>query len=488
MKHKKSGFAQSVVILFIFDNLTKILGFLRSAVITAKLGFGLVTDLFNFSCAIVNTPISLVSDALLAGLIPFLNAKKNTEEKRNLAYSTFLVLGVVILFFALIVFFIRIPLLHLLAVGFKESNYSSIVFYSAFFLLIGIIGTYTRVIEGFLRTEQVFGVTNKINLIGSIVSLGVLWVFLGKNSNYLVYSLFIGAIVALFGYFLIAPKGSFCFDRSVFNMLFFAIPLFLSASLGVVNNIVDKSFATLVPAGGLTALSYSFLLAQQLSRLVGSPLLGASYSFISKDIAESRIENLNEKLRDSIGILGVYMFIAIGAYVFGGNAVLSLLFRYGKVSGAEIGELYSLTAIYLVPCFFSTFGGFLIQVLYSYKNSLSAAIINGSMVVLNIFLNYLFVSRLGSKGLALASLIVSVCSFSLLNLFVFKRYKVLVVSIQDSIFFSFFLLLFCISCGFGVGGVVSKSFVLLAAIGGLLLNKGKLMLVVSRILGKKRSA
>lgn len=488
MELKKSGFAQSVALLFFFDNFTKVVVFLRSAVITAKLGFGLVTDVFNFAQSIVNTPISLVSDALLAGLIPFLNSKQSVEEKRNLAYSTILVLLIFILILSIVFFTIRKPLLRVIAVGFGDQSYSTILFYSFFFVIIGAIGIFTRVVEGFLRTEQVFGVSNRINLLGSIVGLCGLWIFLDRSENVLVYSLLGGAFVVLWGYILIAPKGKFLFDRSVFKMLLFAVPLIFSASLGIINNVIDKSFATLVSRGGLTALTYSFLLAQQLALLVGSPLLGASFTFISRDITEGNIENLNSRLRDSICILGFFLSLATGCFIFLGNPALSILYKYGKVGETEIGELFSLTSIYLAPCFLSSFGGFMIQILYSYKNSLPHAIINGSMVVLHILLNLLLVSEMGAKGLALSSMLTGLIANIILDIYVIRHYKAVVLSLKDFALVGIILVAVSATCGFGLGGKFAKYVTLFLCVCGSLIFRKGFFMVITRMVRSRRSS
>jgi len=123
---KKNSFKQAVGILFIFDNLTKLMNFTRNIVISIALGFTKITDSFNYALSITNTFFGLISDALLAGIIPFLNEREDKQSKINFIYSTFLIL---FLFFGVITGLIIInfeQIIGFIAPGFSEEHHSYI--------------------------------------------------------------------------------------------------------------------------------------------------------------------------------------------------------------------------------------------------------------------------------------------------------------------------------------------------------------------------
>lgn len=427
---KENSFKQAVLIIFIFDNLSRLLNFFKNILVAVNFGFAKITDAYNYSLTIVNTPFNLIADALLAGLIPFLSHKKTEQEKLNFVYSlVFLLLLTMALISCAFLLFYN-PILSLIAPGFDGQTRDFSFEFSVFIIGTGLLLLATRTIEGYLRSMKIFGISNLTRFIASLTAIIIMILFINQNYRVIALAPLIGNALAFLIFFAIIPKKITAFDREVFSLLKFALPLILSGGVGIINNMVDKGFATTLDSGNLTALNYGFMLMLQAKALIIGPLAGASFSFIASDISENNIENLQirvSKLADTIVAL---FTLIIFCFLLFGFPVLKLLFLYGKVKTEDLSLLFQLASIYFGMLIFTGVAGLAVQIAYSYKNTKAPTLINLIAISLNIILNIFFVRFFGVYALAASTVLISILSSLVTCLYIYKKYKIQLFKIK----------------------------------------------------------
>lgn len=425
---KKSNFQQAVKILFIFDNIAKVLSFLRNIIITTQFGLSKITDSFNFATTIITTPINLISDAILAGVIPFLNERKTDQQKVNFIYSVALLNIILLMISSILFYFFYDFIIKLLAPGFSDKEIKYVYEFSIVLLISAHFQLFMKAMEGYFRAEKIFGVSNIINFISAVVSLVTLWLFIEKQFIFIVLSQLIGILIGFIFFLLVIPKKVTGLDKEVIKLIWFSLPLILGGGMGVINNFVDKGFASNLNPGDISALTYSFLIITLVGSTVTSPVAGAAYSFISTLIAENKLEAVQEKVKKFSNILLVIFILILILLQNFGLYGLNLVFLRGQMTEENVKLIFELMLIYFPINLYTGAGGLIIQIFYSFKKTVIPTIVSLTFIIMNIILNFLFVGKYGVYTLATTTLLTSIFSTIALNIFLKRKYSISILS------------------------------------------------------------
>lgn len=401
---EKSNYSQAVKILFIFDNLAKILNFAKNIIITAALGFTKIPDAFNLSRSINGTFYNTISNALLAGTLPYLNEREDIQEKINVLYSlVILIVG----FFSIISILIIINfnvIIDVLAPGFDGEQKKLVYIFFLLQLPLSIITVFTNAFESYFRSEQIFGITNVIKFFISVIAFLLMFFFIKTNYYFLAIGPLVGTVLGFIYFLSLIPKKMTRFDKGVFSVIKFALPLVLGGSFTIINSFVDKGFSSTLPTGQLTTMDLAGRLLEQIKGLVAGPIIGALYAFISLSITKKEFNSTQERLTKVTNTLITLFSIIYVIYILWGKWGLSLIFEHGMVESENVKLLFEVTLILLPLCF--SLQNITILVLYSFKNAKLPTITGIVSMALNIVLNYIFVKRYGIFALVSSTLLV----------------------------------------------------------------------------------
>lgn len=418
---RKSHYSQAVKILFIFDNLSKILNFAKNIIITAALGFTKVPDAFNLSRSINGTFYNTLSNALLAGTLPYLNEREDTQEKINFLYSLIILVLSLFILLSIIIVLNFAPIIDVLAPGFEEGQKKLVFMFFILQLPLSIITVFTKAFESYFRSEKIFGIANVIKLLVSVIAFLLIFFFIKKSYYVLALGPLIGTLIGFFYFLYQIPKKMTMFDKKVFGVIKFALPLVLGGSFTIINSFVDKGFSSTLPEGHLTTLDLGARLFEQVKGLITGPIIGALYAFLSLAISKKEykdVQNKITKLSDSM--ITIFTLIFLG-YVLLGRWGLSFIFQHGLVESNNIELLFKVTLI-LLPLSFSL-QSIIGLVLYSFKNTKVPTISGVGTTLLNIVLNYIFVRKYGIYALATSTLLVVLLNSVICSYYVKYKYK-----------------------------------------------------------------
>lgn len=199
-------------------------------------------------------------------------------------------------------------------------------------------------------------------------------------------------------------------------------PVILGQAAGEVNKLVDALFAISRGPGTVTALYYANRLTQLPLSVFGFATAAAVLPLASQAAAQGDMGKLRETMMQ--GLRQTFFLVTpalLGLVVLGRPTVRLLFERWAHFGPDDTLRTTVALAIYAVGLW--SFAGVKVAVsgFYAMKKTGTPVIISSLSMILNIFLNVLFVERLGYKGLALATTISYTVNFSLLYMVLSKR-------------------------------------------------------------------
>ena len=180
----------------------------------------------------------------------------------------------------------------------------------------------------------------------------ILSLILSAKTN--IFVLAIGSIIATGSQFLLLVpsirKSGFNYkpvinlnDKYIKMMVAMALPIIISQSVNRINVLVDRTLASSIAVGGISALNYADKLGGFIIGLFVSSLTTVIYPVISKLAVEGNVRGLKTYISETISVINLVVFPAtIGAMLFS-KEIVTLLF--GR--GAFTPEAIQMTAVAL---------------------------------------------------------------------------------------------------------------------------------------------
>ena len=320
------------------------------------------------------------------------------------------------------------PLIKLFASGFSGEtlklavNFTRISVFGVFFsAVLNIFSGYLR-LHGNYITPALIGFPMNLIIIGSL--------FFSAKIN--IYLLPIGAVLATASQLiLLAPfihKTGYRYrpvlnlkDDHLKTMVLIALPVIAGTSVNEINVLVDRTLASTIAIGGISALNYARRLNGFVQGLFVASVLTVLYPMISKMVAEDNIKGLKRSISEAIAIINLMVIPAtIGAMIFSKEIVVLLFGRgaFGLEATAMTANALSYYSIGMIA-----FGlrDILSRAFYAYQDT-KTPMINATIgVVINIVLNFILSKYMGIGGLALATSISAIVTAVLMFITLRKK-------------------------------------------------------------------
>ena len=125
-------------------------------------------------------------------------------------------------------------------------------------------------------------------------------------------------------------------DTYLKEMFFLSFPVILGTSVNEINVLVDRTMASSVVVGGISALNYARRLNTFVQGLVVTSLTTVMYPVISKMAAENNMEGLKRKTTEAMSAVVLLILPAsVGAMLFA-EEIVGLLFGRGAFTAEAI--------------------------------------------------------------------------------------------------------------------------------------------------------
>lgn len=423
---------KTALIIMIITLLSKFLGFGRDITLSYFYGASNISDAYLISLTIPGAIFGFIGVGISAGYIPMYSKieKEEQAEEAN-KYTNNLVNSLIIISTVIVVFSLLFTeqLVRLFASGFNGET----LLIAILFTRVGLIGIYfTGLIFIFSSYLQLKGNYIIPALIGFPMNLIIiLSIFLSCQTNIMVLA--IGSVTATAFQFLfllpfIHKKGyryKFILnikDKHIKEMAYIALPVIIGVSVNQINVLVDRTIASQMVVGGISALNYANRLNLFVQGIFVLSISTAMYPLISKMAAENNINGFKKSVSEAISGINLLVVPATIGFIILAEPLVNLLFGRGAFNAQAISLTTSALIFYSIGMIGFGLRDVLSRAFYSMQDTKTPMINAAIGMVLNIVLNIILSRYLGLGGLALATSLSAI--FTTVLLFIGLRKKI----------------------------------------------------------------
>ncbi len=435
-----SGQAQSVafgtVFIFGFTLLSKGLGFIREMVLAAQFGTSWRLDAVIIAMEPAENLSSIIAGALSTMMIPlYLEVKngKDPEQTKRYASQVLKLAAAVLLIFSALLFLFP----DLLIKVFAPSYSGEILDYAARKLrilsVLPLIHGFGSIFTAVLRAERRFLQMASFQLIFNIIAipmlffLAPLWSEAAYVFTWVVGYLVMTLIMGLYSLRFFDKKeivASSRFSTPAKQTLKLALPLIVGSSSGMINNIVDKVFASFLPAGRISALRYSHVLLAMINGVIVGSFLTTTYTEISEAASRKDFQAIERRMRKTNDDLMRIVIPLTFWVILMAEPLIRILFQRGAFD-SQSTDLVSASLIgYSVIIILSPIGGLISNTLISLKDIKFVNWLAVMFIGLNVFFDWALIKPFGHAGIAYSTSAISIISVVFGYWWLKKRYRI----------------------------------------------------------------
>ena len=193
-----------------------------------------------------------------------------------------------------------------------------------------------------------------------------------------------------------------------------AFPIILGSSVAQMNVLVDRTLASQIVEGGISALNYGNNINLIALGIIVASISSVLFPRISKMAVENNIKEMKKYLSETITTINILVLPITVGYMIFAEPIVQLLFGRGEFSSQAVSLTSSALFFYSIGLVAKSQRDILSNVFYSLQDTKTPMLNASIALIINIVLNIVLSKYLGISGLALASSISLIfCSFLL---------------------------------------------------------------------------
>ncbi|MEA5011211.1 MAG: murein biosynthesis integral membrane protein MurJ [Angelakisella sp.] len=409
----------------------KVLGFAREMTLAYFYGASAVTDAYVVAFSIPTIIFSGIGTAILTSYIAIYTSLQqgDTQKLRKFNDSVttliFLLSGLVLAVFLIFDQYI----VRAFAVGFQGETFEMAVSLSRIMMAsLLFIGVY-YIIQGYLQIHGSFFAVGMVS-----VPLNVFVVLSFVFSDAESYTRLGWGVVAGYGFswlmLYVFAKGKGysyrpCFqfkDKHILHLISMVIPIFLGKTITQLNIMIDRTIASTLPEGSVSALGYGNRIIGFVTAVFVVSVATALFPQLSRLSALKNIKKLKSTFVTSVGIMSfIVLPISAGAMIFS-EEIVSILFLRGAFTQADVERTAQVVVFYSIGLLAFSIKDVMLNVFYAIQDTKTPTINSVVALVINTVVNLLLVKKMAHSGLALATSISGIVT--LIMLFISLRRKI----------------------------------------------------------------
>ena len=411
--------------------LSKIIGFLRDMTLSYYYGVSHITDAFLISMTIPTVIITIIGVGISASYIPLysrvLDSKGKTEADNFTKRLVNLIL--IISFMIILIVLIFTPFfVKIFAFGFEGELLNLTVNFTRISILGTIFTCLIFVYSSYLDLHNKFLVTVMVGL--PINLLAILFVLLSYKYN--VYLLVIGSVIGVaIQLFLLMPsvyklgyrhKTFISFrDGNIISMLVLSLPVIIGVSIDQINVLVDRTIASGLTEGAISAITYSNRINIFVEGLFVLAISKVVFPKIASFAVKGDLKLLKQWVIKSINIINLLIVPSTIIFLTFSVEIIQLLYGRGAFDKSAVNMTSSTLFYYSIGMLGYGYREIISKTYYSLGDTKTPTINAAIAVILNIVLNIILSRYLGVSGLALATSIAGLVSSCLLYISLYRK-------------------------------------------------------------------
>lgn len=408
-----SRLAKTTIGLMIVSILTKVVGFFREIILASVYGISIYSDAYITSLNVPNVLFSLVGASIATTLIPIYSDINETEgENKALIFLNNItnIISIICLIISIIGIIFAEPIVKIFAIGFKGElfeitvKFTRIIFISILFIAI------TNILTCFLQLKGKFIFCGMIGIPLSMIIITS--ILISANTN--LYVLPVGTLIAyLLQCILVViyshKKGyKYKFnlnikDEKIKRIIYMIIPVLIGTGAVQINNIIDRTLASTLGIGTISAFNYANRLYGFVQALFIGSIITVIYPDMARLAAKNDIKELKLNIERSINVMSIFVFPIIFGTLAIGDLIVEILFKRGAFDDIAVIMTSNILKIYMIGIIAFALRDLLSKVFYVFKDT-KTPMKNGIIsIILNVILNIILINYLGYRGLAIAT-------------------------------------------------------------------------------------
>ncbi|WP_077369203.1 murein biosynthesis integral membrane protein MurJ [Anaerosalibacter sp. Marseille-P3206] len=447
---------RTAIIIMLITIVSKILGFARDVTLSYFYGASNISDAYLISLSIPGVIFTFVGIAILTGYIPIYSEIENnygtgeSHKYTNNLINILLIICTIIIIFGLL---FTEQIVKMFAKGFDTET----LILATKFTKISLLGIYFTamiyIFNGFLQVNGNYIAPSLTGFPLNIIT--IVSVILSSKINIMILS--VGSVLAIFSQLLILMpfvhregyKYKFIFnfrDENLKKMAYLAIPVIIGASVDQINVLVDRTLASSIVVGGISALNYANKLNLFIQGIFVASISTVIYPVISKMATQDNMNGLKDTVLEAINSISLLIIpVTVGALIFA-KQIIRFLFGRGAFNLEAINLTADALFFYSIGMVGYSFRAILSKAFYSLQDTKTPMINAAIAMAMNIVLNIILSKYMGIGGLALATSISAI--FCTVLLFISFRKKIGSFGLKNIVIS--FIKILCASLAMGV--------------------------------------
>lgn len=419
------------VVVSILLMLSKVFGFIREVLIANRFGASQESDLYYAATNGIIIVMGILGSGLQTTLVPIftdIKRERGREGKNKFFASiTSVTLLIATLLIALVFIFAR-PYVRILAAGYEGELHDIVVYLVRLGLPMVLFLCFTYISNAYLQSDEVYGPHALMGIPYNFIF--IIYLLVVKRPT--ITGLMIITLIASSSQFLIQipalreRRAKFYFspsfkDENVLKTFRLVLPVILSSAVYQLNMLIDKSLASTLSEGSMSALTY----ASKVNTMVISVFVVAITSVVFPKLANA-VSNRDELetgrlFSSSLNLVALVVIPSCVGMMILAKPIVEILFQRGRFDELAT-TLTSGALLYYAPGLVGqSFRMPLENMYYSIKDTKTPMITGIVAVLININFNFILIKFMAHRGLALATSISSIASSIILYIVIRKK-------------------------------------------------------------------
>ena len=420
--------ARTVFLMAVLTLISKLFGFVREMIIANFYGASYITDAYVMAITIPTIIFSGIWGSVAVAYMPVFSdiIEKEGNDRANVFTNSIIsILLFVSILSSIAGLIFSEQIVDIFAKGFEGETAELTIFYVKVTLSYVAFTSIAAVLESNLQYKGIFLPQIIIGYFQNLVIIAAIIISVYTSTYFLIFGWLLAYILRfLFLAVLANRKGhhysvAFNLDSRSKTVISLALPIFIGSSMSQIGIFVDKTLASGLPEGSVSALNYANLLIGLITGLTVTILTTVIYPKLAQANSLEDHNRFSDILSTGINLIIIITVpFSLGAILYS-KPIVQLIYERGAFDAAATGLTASAFLFYAIGLLFTSLNTLMTQGFFSMRVMKAPVVFSMVGVIIDIVLNLVLVRPMAHNGLALATSIAAI-SNTILFFLVFK--------------------------------------------------------------------
>ena len=419
-----SNIVKNTLGLMIVTIIAKVLGFGRELVLASSYGASMYSDAYLTAMNIPLVLLTIIGTTIGTVLIPmYFEVNHDLGEQKALKFTNnvFNIVIAICILLSILGFIFTEPLVKIFAMGFEGETLNVAINFTRIIIISIVFTGSSYVMTSYLQIKNNFTIPGIISVPKNIIIITSIILSVKYNPYIMIWGTLIGIAIEFLFQLPFAIKSGYKYqlyinikEKYIKKILWLIGPILIGVGVSQINTMVDRTLASTLVEGSISALNYANKLNEFVMALFISSVASVIYPMLSKLSNEDNKEKFTSSVVQSINsVILLVIPISVGAMVLA-IPIVKLLFQRGEFDARATSMTAIALTMYSIGMVAFGLREILGKVFYALQDTKTPMRNSVIAVVMNIVLNIILVKYLKIAGLALATSISAIICIFLL--------------------------------------------------------------------------